>query len=52
MKIKEIYDAMTYGPAPENADEAFQFLDEHIRKFNLFIDGNGISLRQRNILIV
>ncbi len=39
MKIKEIYDKMTYGPAPENADEAIQFLNDHKKKFNLFING-------------
>jgi aldehyde dehydrogenase (NAD+) len=39
MKIKEIYDTMSYGPAPESADEAIQFLESHKRKFDLFIDG-------------
>lgn len=39
MKIKEIYDTMTYGPAPEDASEAIQFLENHKRTFNLFING-------------
>jgi len=39
MKIKEIYDTMAYGPAPENADEAIQFLESHKRSFKLFING-------------
>jgi len=39
MKIKDIYKSMEYGPAPENADEAIQFLESHKRKFNLFING-------------
>ena len=43
MKIKEIYETMTYGPAPENADEAIQFLEDHKRKFNLFINGKWVQ---------
>ncbi len=42
MKIKEIYDTMSYGPAPESADEAIQFLESHKRKFDLFIDGKWV----------
>ncbi|RLD26682.1 MAG: aldehyde dehydrogenase, partial [Bacteroidetes bacterium] len=30
---------MAYGPAPENADEAIQFLKKHNNKFKLFING-------------
>ncbi|MFN0212805.1 MAG: aldehyde dehydrogenase family protein [Saprospiraceae bacterium] len=39
MKIKDIYDTMVYGPAPESASQANEFLDRHDRTFNLFIDG-------------
>ena len=39
MKIKEIFDTMTYGPAPESAAAALDFLDAHNRTFQLFIDG-------------
>lgn len=39
MKIKEIYESMEYGPAPESADAANDFLDSHHRTFNLFING-------------
>ncbi len=39
MKIKEIYETMTYGPAPENADLAHEFLEDHNRTFQLFING-------------
>ncbi|MDG2193569.1 MAG: aldehyde dehydrogenase family protein [Polaribacter sp.] len=39
MKIKDIYDTMTYGPAPEDASEAIQFLENHQRTFKLFING-------------
>jgi aldehyde dehydrogenase (NAD+) len=43
MKIKEIYDTMTYGPALEDASEAIQFLENHQRTFNLFINGKWIA---------
>ena len=39
MKIKEIFDSMAYGPAPESAGEANAFLDAHNRRFGLFIGG-------------
>jgi len=28
MKVKEIYETMSYGPAPESADEAIKFLEQ------------------------
>jgi len=43
MKIKEIYETMEYGPAPENADVAIDFLESHNRKFKLFINGKWIA---------
>ncbi len=39
MKIKEIFESMEYGPAPESANAANEFLDKHKRKFQLYIDG-------------
>ena len=30
---------MEYGPAPESATQAFEFLDKYKRKFQLYIDG-------------
>ena len=39
MKIKEIYETMVYGPAPESADQANEFLDSHDRTFQLYING-------------
>lgn len=39
MKIKEIYDTMAYGPAPESASIAVEYLESHERKFQLFING-------------
>jgi aldehyde dehydrogenase (NAD+) len=39
MKVKSIYEKMEYGPAPESAAPAMEWLERHERKFNLFIDG-------------
>ena len=39
MQIKQIYETMSYGPAPESASAAIEFLDTHKRSFQLFIDG-------------
>lgn len=39
MKIKEIYDTMDYGPAPESPSEALNWINEHKQKFQLFIGG-------------
>ena len=39
MTIKEIYNTMSYGTAPESAAQANTFLDAHNRQFNLFING-------------
>lgn len=39
MEIKEIFDTMVYGPAPESAAPAVDFLESKNRTFDLFIDG-------------
>ncbi len=39
MTIKEIFDAMSYGPAPEANGEALAWLAKHDRAFGHFIDG-------------
>lgn len=39
MEIKEIFENMEYGPAPESTTEAFNWLKNHNTKFDLFIDG-------------
>lgn len=39
MEIKEIFNTMVYGPAPESATQAMEFLDAHNRNFELFING-------------
>lgn len=36
--IKEILQTMDYGPAPESTKEALAWLDQHGRRFGLFID--------------
>ena len=37
--IPEIFDTMAYGPAPEAAAPAHEWLDQHGRRFGLFIGG-------------
>jgi len=39
MTVKDIFETMDYGAAPENAAEAMAWLDANTRKFGLFIDG-------------
>nr|MDA3887664.1 aldehyde dehydrogenase family protein [Allgaiera sp.] len=39
MTVRDIFDAMSYGPAPESAAEAQAWLDRHDRRFGLYIDG-------------
>lgn len=39
MTIKEIFDTMDYGTAPESAKKAEAWLDDHDRAFGLFIGG-------------
>ena len=39
MNVREIFDTMDYGPAPEDGGEATKWLESHKRKFGHFIDG-------------
>jgi aldehyde dehydrogenase (NAD+) len=39
MTIKEIFDSMAYGPAPESATEALAWIANHNGTFGHFIDG-------------
>lgn len=39
MTVRDIFDAMSYGPAPESAAEAQAWLAKHNRTFGHFIDG-------------
>jgi aldehyde dehydrogenase (NAD+) len=41
-KVAEIFESMEYGPAPESAAPAFEWLDSHERRFDLFIDGQWV----------
>ncbi|MBC7885648.1 MAG: aldehyde dehydrogenase family protein [Saprospiraceae bacterium] len=43
MSVKEIYQTMEYGPAPESNKESVTFLDSHKRKFQLFINGKWVK---------
>ncbi|WP_210528912.1 aldehyde dehydrogenase family protein [Rubellimicrobium arenae] len=40
MSIKEIFDTMEYGPAPESASEALAWIGAHGGRFGGFIDGS------------
>ncbi|MCI2400550.1 aldehyde dehydrogenase family protein [Aliiroseovarius subalbicans] len=39
MTVKDIFESMEYGPAPESAGEAMAWLERTNRSFGLFIDG-------------
>ncbi len=39
MNVREIFETMDYGPAPEDAAQAMAWLDAHKRTFGHFIDG-------------
>jgi len=38
-KVAEIFETLAYGPAPESAKEANEWLETHNRRFGLFING-------------
>ncbi|RMG26985.1 MAG: aldehyde dehydrogenase family protein [Methanobacteriota archaeon] len=42
MEIKEIFDKMSYGPAPESPNEAYSWLERYNRSFDLFINGKWV----------
>src|SRR5262245_57291968 len=37
--VAEIFETMEYGPAPESANLAQEWLDAHERRFGMFVDG-------------
>ncbi|HEU5305492.1 MAG TPA: aldehyde dehydrogenase family protein [Gemmatimonadales bacterium] len=41
--VPEIFQSMAYGPAPESAGPANEWLDRHGRRFGLFIGGKWIA---------
>lgn len=42
MSVTEIFENLTYGPAPESPAAALAWLDDHKRKFGLFIDNQWV----------
>jgi len=52
MTVKDIFDSMDWGPAPESDGEAQRWLEAHSRRFGLFIDGRwtapGETFESRN----
>jgi len=43
MSIMKIFETMDYGVAPENTDEAFNWLNDHNKKFGQFINGEFLK---------
>ena len=52
MTVKDIFETMDWGPAPEGDAEAQGWLEKHARRFGLFIDGRwtepGETFASRN----
>ena len=45
MTVKEIFNTMDYGPAPESADAAYEWLGRHKGRLELFIGGKFVKAR-------
>ena len=45
MKVAEIFESLEYGPAPESAAPAVQWLAQHEHRFTLFIGGAWVEPR-------
>src|SRR5512139_1704867 len=43
MNVQEIFKTMEYGPAPESPAAVNAWLDEHERKFGLFINNRWVA---------
>ena len=43
MNVAEIFEKMPYGPAPESKAAAEQWLDDHERRFGLFINNRFVA---------
>ena len=43
MNLEDLYQKMEYGPAPENSEQAEQWLEEHQRQFTFFINGKWVK---------
>src|SRR5215207_7101316 len=46
-QIAQLFDSMAYGPAPEAPDAAFAWLDDHRRKFDLFINNQWVAPKSK-----
>ncbi|MGH7460040.1 MAG: aldehyde dehydrogenase family protein, partial [Longimicrobiales bacterium] len=42
-KVAEVFQTLAYGPAPENPATAFEWLDAHDRRFDLFIGNQWVA---------
>jgi len=42
--VAEIFETMAWGPAPEAAEPALAWLDQHGRRFGYFIGASGVRL--------
>jgi aldehyde dehydrogenase (NAD+) len=40
--VKELFETMDYGPAPESAEPALAWLERHKRSFGLFVNGKWV----------
>ena len=47
--VAEIFETMEYGPAPESAKPAQEWLDAHDRQFGMFIDGAWTELDESRL---
>ncbi len=45
MTVKEVFDTMDYGPAPESADAALEWLSRHKGRFDLFVGGKFVKAK-------
>ncbi len=43
MELKEVFETMAYGPAPESPAAVTQWLEDHDRKFGLFINNEWVT---------
>lgn len=50
MAVSDIFKTMAYGPAPESPDAVLAWLDDHSRKFDLFIGNRWVAPADGNYL--
>lgn len=49
-KVSEYFHSMTYGPAPEDAAAATAWLEDHKRKFGLFVGGRWVDPKSKQYI--